>query len=244
MRLMGFAEKLCAAAQGKGTGSFSTSQEARQVARLLNGRTAALALDIGGNVGNYSAALRKIYPHIEIRIFEPAVVNVAALRSRFSGDPSIVIEACAVSDTAGQATLFSDSPGSGLASLTQRRLSHVNISLDMAAEVRTIRFEDYYKAELEGRLIDIAKLDIEGYELSALRGFGKAIEYTRIVQFEFGGCNIDTRTFFQDFWYFFRAHNFELFRITPLGIEPLRKYSEMDECFRTTNFIARNRGLA
>ena len=155
-----------------------------------------------------------------------------------------MIEACAVSDTAGQATLFSDSPGSGLASLTQRRLSHVNISLDMAAEVRTIRFEDYYKAELEGRLIDIAKLDIEGYELSALRGFGKAIEYTRIVQFEFGGCNIDTRTFFQDFWYFFSDHNFELFRITPLGIEPLRKYSEMDECFRTTNFIARNRGLA
>lgn len=35
------------------------------------------------------------------------------------------------------------------------------------------------------------------------------------VTFEFGGCNIDTRTYFQDYWYFFKTFGFRVFRITP-----------------------------
>ncbi|WP_445778772.1 hypothetical protein [Shewanella sp.] len=43
------------------------------------------------------------------------------------------------------------------------------------------------------------KIDIEGHELSVLKVFGAAIEATKVIQFEFGDCNIDTRTYFQDF---------------------------------------------
>jgi hypothetical protein len=60
-----------------------------------------------------------------------------------------------------------------------------------------------------------------------------------IVTFEFGGCNIDTRTFFQDFWYFFSRASFTLFRITPSGyLQPLKSYREIDEQFRTINYMA------
>jgi len=60
-----------------------------------------------------------------------------------------------------------------------------------------------------------------------------------LVAFEFGGCNIDTRTFFQDFWYFFREVHFRIFRITPSGyLYPIESYKEIYEQFRTTNFIA------
>ena len=91
--------------------------------------------------------------------------------------------------------------------------------------------------------MDIVKIDIEGHELSALNGFGKAIFSTSVIQFEFGGCNIDTKTYFQNFWYFFKEHNFDLFRITPLGIEGIKSYKESDEYFSTTNYIAVNRKL-
>ena len=57
-------------------------------------------------------------------------------------------------------------------------------------------------------------------------------------QFEFGGTNIDTRTYFRDFWYFFKECGFILYRITPLGAELIRTYRESDEYFMTTNFIA------
>lgn len=59
------------------------------------------------------------------------------------------------------------------------------------------------------------------------------------VQFEFGGCNIDTRTFLQDFFYFFKQHRMRIHRITPFGyLQPLTAYREIDEQFRTTNFLA------
>ena len=60
-----------------------------------------------------------------------------------------------------------------------------------------------------------------------------------IVTFEFGGCNIDTRTFFQDFWYFFVDVNMKLFRISPAGyLVHIQSYKESDEQYRTTNYIA------
>ena len=60
-----------------------------------------------------------------------------------------------------------------------------------------------------------------------------------MVTFEFGGCNIDTRTYFQDFWYFFREHGMHrVYRITPTGLlVPILGYREELEQFRTTNFL-------
>lgn len=61
----------------------------------------------------------------------------------------------------------------------------------------------------------------------------------RMVSFEFGGGNIDSRTFFQDFWYFFREiEPARLHRITPAGrLVPIPEYREVYEQFRTTNFV-------
>ena len=107
-------------------------------------------------------------------------------------------------------------------------------------EIQTIRFEDYWKKSLSSRPIDSVKLDIEGFELAALRGFGSALTNTKVIQFEFGGCNLDTRTNFQDFYYLFKELNFKIYRITPLGLQEITRYREMDEVFLTTNFLAVN----
>ena len=64
-----------------------------------------------------------------------------------------------------------------------------------------------------------------------------------IVTFEFGGCNIDTRSFFQDFYYFFKDVQMDIFRITPSGyLYPINSYKEIFEQFRTTNFVAMRNG--
>ena len=84
------------------------------------------------------------------------------------------------------------------------------------------------------------KIDVEGHELDVLKGFGDLIVKTKLVQFEFGGTNIDTRTFFQDFWYFFTKKNFRIYRISPKGKILINKYDEKHEYFLTTNYIAVN----
>jgi hypothetical protein len=104
-----------------------------------------------------------------------------------------------LSDEAGSATLFSNEPGSGLGSLTKRKLEHFNIAFDTTETINTVRFEDYWKTTLQCRQLDMVKIDIEGHELTALKRFGGALHVAKVIQFEFGGCNIDTRTIFSRF---------------------------------------------
>ncbi len=240
-RIMKLIEGAAARAQGKGYGATTVKQEVRLLQRL-SGTVPRLAVDIGGNVGQYTAELRKSNPSLEIHLFEPSAVNIGKLRARFSTDKLITLVPVAVSDSSGSASLFADEHGSGLGSLTRRRLDHFRISFDAEETVNTIRFEDYWSSKLQGRPLDLVKLDIEGHELTALRGFGRALQVTRALQFEFGGCNIDTRTYFQDFWYFFQEQHFDLYRVTPFGAERIRRYKERDEFFKTTNYIAVRQG--
>ena len=226
--------------QGKGYGAATMKQEVTLLLRLL-GATPRLAIDIGGNVGNYTAELRAACPQLEIHTFEPSATNLKKLHARFDGDPLVTLVPRALSDEIGAATLFSDVPGSGLGSLTRRNLDHLNIAFDESEDIRITRFEDYWTSTLGGRPLDLVKIDIEGHELNAFRGFGKALDQVHVLQFEFGGCNIDTRTFFRDFWYFFKDRDFAIYRVTPIGLQHLSYYRESDEFFSTTNYVAASR---
>jgi len=242
-RAMGLLERVSAYARGRGYGAASIGNEIKQILRMRNA-TPRLAIDIGGNVGNYTAELRSRSPDLEIHVFEPSAKNVAILRTRFVQDPKITLVACALSDHSGSATLFSNVPGSSLSSLSKRKLDHFGIPFECTEAVEAMRFEDYWTSVLAERQLDIVKIDVEGHELAVLRGFGRALAASRVVQFEFGGCNIDTRTYFRDFWYFFTEAGFNLYRITPIGAERIHRYRESEEAFTVTNFIAVNQSAA
>jgi FkbM family methyltransferase len=230
-------ERKAAYLRGKGFGSGDVAQEAGWAHDLL-GSPPRLAMDIGGNVGHYTAELRRRTHDVEIHVFEPSATNVARLAARFSADKGITIVPSALSNLSGEATLFSNAPGSPLGSLTQRKLDHLGIGFEVKETVSTLRFEDYWRDQLGKRPLDIVKLDVEGHELAVLEGFGSAIKHVKVLQFEFGGCNIDTRTYFRDFWSYFSERSFDLYRITPLGYEYIPQYRETDEFFSLSNFLA------
>jgi hypothetical protein len=122
----------------------------------------------------------------------------------------------------------------------KRLLIHFNIDFAKSEMVKVNTIDNYCE-ENQIDHIHLLKIDIEGHEYDALLGAEKmfALNAIDIVAFEFGGCNIDTRTFFQDFWYFFNEKGFKLFRITPSGyLHPINSYKEIHEQFRTANFIA------
>ena len=89
--------------------------------------------------------------------------------------------------------------------------------------------------------VDVLKLDIEGHELDALQGAGPLLKGTRVIQFEFSPCNIDTGTYFRDFG-IFHGGGFPYHRLGPSGLCAVDRYGVRDEVFVMTNyFVTRQR---
>jgi FkbM family methyltransferase len=72
-------------------------------------------------------------------------------------------------------------------------------------ETVTISTIDAIVEETGLTTIDMLKIDVEGHDLAVLCGASKTLErgIIKLAQFEFGGCNLDTRTNLQDFYYIF-----------------------------------------
>jgi FkbM family methyltransferase len=175
-------------------------------------------------------------PNAKIFAFEPSSIARKDLENSFAGEKRIEIFPFALSSSSGKAVLWSDKAGSGLGSLTKRRLDHFNIDFNVNEEIQILTLDEWNSSR---RLKpDLIKIDVEGHELDVLKGGECILKDTKLVQFEFGGCNIDSRTYFQDFWYFFSSRGFSIYRVSPYGPILIAEYDEEDEHFRTTNYLA------
>lgn len=239
-RQLAYLEQRLALKQGKGWGGGTIAEEVSACCSLFAVQP-RLLVDIGGNRGAYAQEFLKRFPGSNVHIFEPSSYNVNILNSLFPSVSGVNVVSSALSDKSGELILYADKPGSGLGSLSKRRLDHFGIEMNEEEVVPVLRFDEYWKQfSSTFPVIDYVKIDVEGHELSVLEGFGEFLQQVKLVQFEFGGCNIDTRTFFQDFWYFFSGNNFSIYRITPRGAVAVTAYKEADEFFATTNYIALN----
>lgn len=225
--------------QGKGYGANSTTAEIAVILSFCSTLNIEriVAVDVGANVGKWAESLLRLSPEAKITCFEPSRAAFEKLQALpIPQNSKVDFVRAAVSRGNGNATLHYDEAASGLASLTRRRLDHFNIDFNLSETVETINLDTYFKDSAE--LPNVIKLDIEGHELDALAGALQILKSVSICQFEFGGCNIDTRTYWQDFWYFFTDLGFDLYRVTPDGPYHVKKYLEIDECFVTTNYVA------
>ena len=247
LRFYYLTELLSATLQGKGWGSSTIKQEVNSCLSVLEYPPKVL-VDIGAHHGLYTEQVLQKFPDIECHLFEPSSINIELLKDKFDHSQEIILNKCALSNKQTKAKLYSNTPGSVIGSLTKRRLDHFkrlehkgyDWEMDEIEEVDVIRFDHYWD---KNKYIDFVKIDVEGHELEVLEGFGDLIRTTKLIQFEFGGCNIDTRTFFQDFWYFFEEMNFLLYRITPRGCRLIEFYTPREENFMTTNYVAINQNI-
>lgn len=205
--------------------------------------------DVGANQGQFfNLLLSNIkFDQYQIHCFEPSVHTFGILTGNVKEHPNVVLNNLGLGKESGEFELYYNSPGTGIASLTKRRLDHFDIDFSKSERVR-IETLDNYCQDKGITKIDLLKIDVEGHELDVLLSGSKKMfdrNAIKIVSFEFGGCNIDTRTFFQDFFYFFKNVDMNLFRITPSGyLYPIIGYREILEQFRTTNFLAVHNSLS
>lgn len=228
--------------QGKGFAGFriSLNFEVKHILKVLKKNKNLIALDVGGNKGNFSNILNKNIENSEIHVIEPSLINFKFLKKKFKNKKNITIANIAISNKNKNEKLFYDVKGSPLASFNKRPFLGTKKKITGYEIVKCMTLHKYIVENIKKKIIDIIKLDTEGNELNCLISLSEKIKYIKIIQFEFGGCNIDSRTFFRDFWIFFKKNDFSVYRIGPFGISKLINYSESDENFLTTNYLAKN----
>jgi FkbM family methyltransferase len=220
-----------------------SSKEAIEVDTAINllnqlEKSDLVLLDIGCHRGAYSQAILDRYPNTRIYAFEPSSTSFKFLSKQFEFQDNVRLFNVALGSKSSMEILWSNEPGSALSSLQKRDVSHFATSFDNFEEVQVVTLDEWNLKF--GLKPDIIKIDVEGFELKVIEGGEKTILQSKVVQFEYGGTHIDTRTFFRDFWVFFRQHGFTIFQLTPYGITEISGYEEILERFQLSNFYAVN----
>lgn len=201
---------------------------------------APVLFDVGANIGEWTVAVKEKWAQAKVHAFEPSAVHIALATKAIAGISDVTLNPLALGRQAGKATLYKDQDITGLASMTKRELDHVGIAMGMEEQIQVSTLDDYCAAHAIAA-IDYLKIDVEGHELDVLLGGSGMLERGAIgaVQFEFGGCNIDTRTYLRDFWLLFQKHGYRLFICGHFGrLIEITRYRESLEQFVTTNYVA------
>jgi FkbM family methyltransferase len=136
-------------------------------------------LDVGANHGLLSFGLaRKLHDRVRFHLFEPNPKTLESIRKSLKLYPSMraEINALAVCDEDGTVPFHVQEDQTGA--------SH--IAKSGGIPIRSIKLDTYFKDKCLDR-VELLKLDIEGYELTALRGAEHALRnrHIKAVYFEY-----------------------------------------------------------
>ena len=177
-----------------------------------------VVVDAGANIGIYSQFLsRCVGAAGVVHSFEPAPENFRRLQSVTRKLSNVRLCQAAVGERSGQSKLYlSDKLN------VDHRTYPTKVDSRHAIPIEIVALDDYFK---RGQRVDLIKMDIQGYELNALRGANRVLQENRDIKllFEFwpdgmrqaGATWIELIDALQ-------IKNMSVFEITTRGVVPFR----------------------
>lgn len=132
---------------------------------------AQLAVDVGANIGYFTALLSARTRHVIAFEPHPAIAERLAANVQLMTRDNVVIERCAVSDRTATAQL-----GIPAGFAANQGTAGIGVAAAKSLVVNTVRLDDI----IGGQTVDVMKLDVEGHELAALAGADLALSQGRI----------------------------------------------------------------
>ncbi len=128
----------------------------------------AVVVDAGANVGVYSQFLsRCVGPTGVVHSFEPSPQNFTRLQAATRKLANVHLSQAAVGECSGRSKLYLSD---------QLNVDHRTYATEgdfrPALQIDVVALDDYFKP---GQRVDLIKMDIQGYELHALRGASRVL---------------------------------------------------------------------
>ena len=231
--LVSLCQRVVDRSSGSNNGDMKTNGELTLLRHVAP--QARTIFDVGTNIGEWAATALEINPGVNLHCFEPDPTTFANLKKR-SFPSNVRLNQIGLSDQPGEAELFTYGELHFMNSI-YLRTTGVGAHERRKIELSTV---DLY-CETEGiDQIDFLKIDVEGHELSVMRGAERMLRTGRIgiTQFEYGGTYMDSRTFLKDvFDYISQLGNgYEFYKLFPDGLRHAPKYVLRFDDFQYSNW--------
>ena len=153
---------------------------------VLAGLEIETVVDIGANRGQFALCARRLFPQAMIFSFEPLDKPATTYLKVFRGDPRARLFNKAIAATSGTAAMHVARWDVSSSLLPFAQAQHDNFPFTEEARRETVslaRLSDCIEeAEISGKAL--LKLDVQGYELSALAGCADLLEKFQYVYVE------------------------------------------------------------
>lgn len=211
--------------------------ELRFLQQKLTGRN--VVFDVGANVGDWSANALKIESQILLHCFEPSKSSFEQLKGKLISK-NIRLNNFGLSSQSEERDLYIFEDKAGLNSLYKRHGLDAGWNIKSPERTERIRLEtlDWYCQTNRIEWIDFMKVDVEGHELEVFKGGTNLFRNHQVqtVQFEYGGCNIDSGVLLRDYFSFFLPLGYSLWKIYPDGLRQYPQYDQRLENFQYQNW--------
>ena len=144
-------------------------------------------IDAGANVGQFARAATETFPRARVIAFEPLPGVANTLRANLRDRLQVEVRAQGLGSTDGATTIHRNrySPASSMLKLRTDAAQSFDLQEAEVVEVDVVRLDNALAGE-DLELPMLLKLDLQGYELEALRGAQETLARTQHVLVELG----------------------------------------------------------
>ncbi len=203
--------------------------------------TSDVVFDVGANTGYYSKYLLNLDQHIFLHCFEPVEGSYAALKETLAPllTPSVFLNNIGLSSEVSEMEMNIYWDSGGVNSLYYDENYFQLSSSKNAYRKKMVQFTtlDNYAAKNGIEKIHFLKIDVEGHELSVVKGAIQQIKEGRVnaIQFEYGNFWSYSKSTLKEM--FELLDNYKIYRLTFWGNLPV-KYSGSLENYKHCNYLA------
>ncbi len=194
-------------------------------------------VDGGANQGNITDIFLRQYPSPTIHLFEPIPELGEALRSKYQGRKNILVHQSALGPKRGTVTfnVVNNLVSSSILTPTGTNLGYHGRMMEIN---RAIYVPQVGLDEILDRDVDILKLDLQGYEMEALKGCERLINRIKVITTEIEFVPLyEGQPLFAEIDLYLRSRGFKLLNLYELYTHPDGQLTAGDAVYLNTRYF-------